>query len=152
VDATGLRDGRRGKVVPGLLLAALVVLGAAPYHARFLALDRAAAEKYFTEFPDEIVPGFGALLRVAESKIPRGSHVAIVAPSLVSYAERTYALHRASYVLSGRVVTRQQSRGVPASADAPDREYIVVYGDRLPEGSWEVIAGSGAGLVARRRR
>lgn len=139
-------------VAATLLFAALVITGLRPFYARFLAADRQGWARHFDAFPDRRAPGYVDLLREAGARIPMGSRVAVVFPTLDWPRGYSYAYYRAQYLLAGRVVIPLSWVDGPRVSRIEEAEYLVVYRSVLPRVEWEVLFENGDGAVVRRTR
>jgi len=141
------------RVVAGaLLFAALVGFGLKPFYVTFLSADRDGWGRHLDQFPDRRAPGYVELLRAAADRIPAGSRVAIVFPTLEWSRGYSYAYFRAEYLLAGRVVVPLSWFDRPRPERIVEAEYVVVYRSGPPPGRWQIVFRNGDGAVARRVR
>jgi hypothetical protein len=139
-------------VAGALLFAALVLFGLKPFYARFLVADRQAWGTRLDAFPDRRAPGYVDLLREADPRIPAGSRVAIVFPTLDWPGGYSYAYFRAQYLLAGRVLIPLSWFDRPQPERIEEADFVVVYRAAPPRGRWQILFQNRNGAVARRER
>jgi hypothetical protein len=133
------------KVLGTLIVIAIAVGAFEPFYIRMFFTDRARLRETLTELPYTKAPGLRTFLVEVERRTPRGSRVAIAAPTLEWDRGYEYVLTRSMYPLAGREVLKLPE-------ELPRAEYIAAWHAAPHVGGFREIWRGRDGVLLQRVR